>query len=427
MLAPGAGAPFRCEMTSTVFGGLQLLASRHRGGFRVTLPAERDRYLLLLSSAGTCKVLLGGDALDVLPDVRGALLSPGQPVSVDVERDYQGRAMAIERGAVDSHFRALAGREPPGLITFAPALSLDSGPGATLYQVAQLLRGELDRPEASPHWLASLRDTLLTSLLTSVRHSASSVLEAPRVRVAQGSVRRAEEFIHAHAGEPIALADIVAAAGVPERSLRAAFTVALGVSPMEYLRQHRLETARRRLFDPTPDTTVAGWWRRSTWAIRAGSAANTGDASARARPRRWRTRARPPRVRRRGGADLPGGPDGAQRPRTARMHRTCGRADGSRDGPADSPVPVTARSRCAIFASTRVPVRIRQMDVRARQKRERGLELALEGDLRVIASCSVSVQNAPIADCGSQSSLLPSVLTLAATAGGSVSFARKHR
>lgn len=258
VLVPRPGAPSGCEITSVVLGPLQLLASRWRGGFRLTMPADLQRYLLVLSRAGTCKVSLGGETLAVQPEVGGVLLSPGRPASVDVERDYQGCAMAIERSAVDSHFRALTGRDPPGLITFAPALRLDSGPTATLYQVAQLLRGELERPEASPYWLASLRDTLLTSLLTSVRHSASSVLEAPPARVAQASVRRAEELIHARAGDPIALADIVAAADIPERSLRAAFTAALGVSPMDYLRQHRLEIARQRLLDPAPDTTVAG-------------------------------------------------------------------------------------------------------------------------------------------------------------------------
>ncbi|WP_395849692.1 helix-turn-helix domain-containing protein [Cystobacter fuscus] len=67
-----------------------------------------------------------------------------------------------------------------------------------------------------------------------------------------------QEFIEAHAGEPISLADIVAAAGVPERSLRAAFITARGMPPGAFLRRRLFEIARQRLLAGAPGTTVAG-------------------------------------------------------------------------------------------------------------------------------------------------------------------------
>ena len=71
-------------------------------------------------------------------------------------------------------------------------------------------------------------------------------------------MRRAEEYIAAHAGEPLTLADIVAAAGVPARSLRAAFAASRGMSPMEHLRHFRFDLARRMLLEPGPEVTVTG-------------------------------------------------------------------------------------------------------------------------------------------------------------------------
>jgi transcriptional regulator GlxA family with amidase domain len=62
----------------------------------------------------------------------------------------------------------------------------------------------------------------------------------------------------AHAAEPITLTEIVAAAGVPERSLRAAFVACRGMPPMEFLRQRRFELAHRYLAEPSASTSVAG-------------------------------------------------------------------------------------------------------------------------------------------------------------------------
>ncbi len=169
----------------------------------------------------------------------------------------QGRTLSIESGALEAHFRALIGRELHAPLLFDAALDLEAGPGTTVHGLAQLFRSEVERPGASPLLALGLRDALFTSLLTNANHTSSALLDAPPPRVAPGAVRRAEEFIAAHAAEPIALTDIVAAAGVPARSLRAAFATFRGIAPMELLRQRRFELAHRRLTEATEGTTVA--------------------------------------------------------------------------------------------------------------------------------------------------------------------------
>ncbi|MEV6304456.1 AraC family transcriptional regulator [Actinoplanes sp. NPDC051861] len=63
------------------------------------------------------------------------------------------------------------------------------------------------------------------------------------------AVRRAVAFIDGHAGEPVALEDIAAAAGLGVRGLQAAFARHLDTTPTGYLRRVRLERARRDLQD----------------------------------------------------------------------------------------------------------------------------------------------------------------------------------
>ncbi len=69
-------------------------------------------------------------------------------------------------------------------------------------------------------------------------------------------MRRAEEFIAAHAAEELTVAAIAEAAGVPVRSLQIAFRQARGMTPMEFVRERRLELARRELVEGAPGTTV---------------------------------------------------------------------------------------------------------------------------------------------------------------------------
>jgi transcriptional regulator GlxA family with amidase domain len=61
------------------------------------------------------------------------------------------------------------------------------------------------------------------------------------------TMRRAMDFVDAHADQPISAADIAAAAGIGVRAVQLAFKQHLGVTPMTYVRQVRLERAHRDL------------------------------------------------------------------------------------------------------------------------------------------------------------------------------------
>jgi AraC-like DNA-binding protein len=73
------------------------------------------------------------------------------------------------------------------------------------------------------------------------------------------AVRRAVAFIDDHAGEPIGLTEIAAAARIGARTVQEAFRRHLDTTPMAYLRRVRLERAHKELevTDPAGGRTVA--------------------------------------------------------------------------------------------------------------------------------------------------------------------------
>jgi len=78
-------------------------------------------------------------------------------------------------------------------------------------------------------------------------------------RVPPAAIRRATDFIEAHAVEPLTLSDIAHASGVKPRALQAGFARHHDTTPMAYLRRVRLARAHRELAaaDPTAGDTVA--------------------------------------------------------------------------------------------------------------------------------------------------------------------------
>lgn len=57
----------------------------------------------------------------------------------------------------------------------------------------------------------------------------------------EGRLRLAVQFVHQHAGDPISVGDVAAAAGLSERGLQDLFRRTLDVTPMRYLREVRLD------------------------------------------------------------------------------------------------------------------------------------------------------------------------------------------
>ncbi|WP_438031250.1 AraC family transcriptional regulator [Sorangium sp. So ce233] len=257
-LEPRRGTSFGCAMEVASFGTIRVVTDDWPGGGRAFVPAVGEQYILSLSAGGESAGDHAGEPFRVVPGRRGALFSPGRSCSLDVSGEFHGRTLVIDRGALDAHFTTLTGAALRGPIRIGTALDIEDGPGRTVHEVAQLFRRQIEQSWASPMLLAGLRGALFTSLLVHTRHSLSEILDAPQPRVAPACVRRAEEYMAAHAAEPITLADIVAAAGVPERSLRAAFVASRGMPPMDFLRWRRFELARRQLAEPSAGTSVAG-------------------------------------------------------------------------------------------------------------------------------------------------------------------------
>jgi AraC-like DNA-binding protein len=136
------------------------------------------------------------------------------------------------------------------------ALHLKEGLARRLLFMAVQAAGVLQAPDAGPgsrmmfrRWCEMIALTLLHEQPIEARPAAP-----PRLaEAATPGVRRALDYIHAHADSDIGLADIAEAAHLSVSSLLRHFQAQLGMSPYNCLKGVRLERARRELLADAPD------------------------------------------------------------------------------------------------------------------------------------------------------------------------------
>ena len=114
---------------------------------------------------------------------------------------------------------------------------------------------------AEPLVRAAAVDAVAAALLATFPNDATTDLPPePAGHALPAVVRRAVEYIDAHADQPLTLGAIAEASGIGARALQEAFRRHRGTTPTAYLRAARLERAHRELVatDPTHGATVAG-------------------------------------------------------------------------------------------------------------------------------------------------------------------------
>jgi len=192
---------------------------------------------------------------------QGLLLGPGAAGRCGVAGDSVGISMITTASAIRQFAGRLLGAEraiqlaPGGVMSF----DLDEPVAATLGRNVVSVFHELQAFGRSG--LSKLATANFDEILLGLAAVAASptvrdfVRDAPR-STGSSSVRKAREFIHAHAAEPISFSDLAQRIGVGLRALQLAFRRELGCSPREYLTTCRLEVARGRLMAPSEGATV---------------------------------------------------------------------------------------------------------------------------------------------------------------------------
>jgi len=158
----------------------------------------------------------------------------------------------VDRDALDQSVTREAFSGPDGVLKFPELTLIDLAEASTLARFVEMIIRDLATENSAfsdPAVGIEAERVLLQLLLRSMRHEVERRPIHERYRIVPAYMRRAERFIReSHAG-PLDIAIIAQGSGVSVRTLQYGFRKYRDASPMAFLRDVRLSSARRALID----------------------------------------------------------------------------------------------------------------------------------------------------------------------------------
>ena len=212
--------------------------------------------LVQMPLRGHAEIHAGGETLHIHPG-QGAVVSAHKPVRLRWHADCEQLMLKIELSRLrDVARRAFAARHAEDVddIDFEMPLRLDDDAGAQwcrmVANLASLLPSSNGGAPYDPRWLAHCEDNLMLYLLCHRPNSVRRQHDALRLGSEATSLRqlqRAEEFMRSRLETAVSLEEVADAAGVSRRTLALLFRRYRELSPMEVLRNMRLDAAHEQL------------------------------------------------------------------------------------------------------------------------------------------------------------------------------------
>lgn len=233
---------------------------RLRYGASVSIHPEPllDFYLLQIPIHGHERITLLHDQFDS-DRQRASMINPVDQFNMEHSSQADKLFVRICKSSLELFFEQYYQRPLQSPLRFAVLQPLQGQAGASLWNLMQWLFTEISHGVLfdHPNSAKRLEETFFATLLDLWQHD-QRLLPVPCTAVTPHSIRKAKAFIEEHYTQALTVERIAAAVGISSRSLYAGFKDYVGQSPMQFVKQLRLERARTLLLtaDPTQDTVT---------------------------------------------------------------------------------------------------------------------------------------------------------------------------
>ena len=220
--------------------------------------APLDFHAIQLTLSGAARFHIARSSVDG-DTTKGVMLSAGERVRVHHAEDNSILSFIVKDEVMREALTLWTGEPISARLEFRQQFDPSEPRTASLLSLLKTFASELNRPGGvleSPATVASFEHTLMTSMLFGFEHNFSDRLRMPSAPAGADQVRQVEEYIEAHATEPIDMDSLSRATGHSASSIYRAFRRHRSYSPMQFLREERMSRARQRLLLAQPPESV---------------------------------------------------------------------------------------------------------------------------------------------------------------------------
>ncbi|ODN71649.1 AraC family transcriptional regulator [Methylobrevis pamukkalensis] len=242
-------------------------------GARMSIRAETcgPNFLVQVPLSGQASIRNGRETVDSHPGM-ATIIRPDVPLDFRFSADFDLLVLRLPADRLERQCEQLLDERGGGLdrrLAFSLAFPLASEGGLRWLRLLKYLRDEAVSGTSllfrSPLAMASCEQMLMNALISLQPNNYSEALFGrPVTTVSPFYVRRAEDYMRAHAAEPLMIGDIAGAAGISVRALHRGFQEFRGTSPLAMLKSIRLQHVREDLLTAEPGrvsvTAVALKW-----------------------------------------------------------------------------------------------------------------------------------------------------------------------
>ena len=248
---------FDARMHYLNLGDISLSRLRYGASVQIERGALENCFLVQMPVNGCAVVESGSQRIESSQEL-ASVLSPGDSAKMQWNGDSDQIMLRISRSLVERTLVGHLGHPLEQPLRFELGFRWqECAPWRCL--LSYLLDCAPHYPQLAQHKLVmtQIEQLAASTLLMSHQHNYSETVPARRSTILPRHVRRAQDYLQSHAHEPITVEQLAQAAGVSLRSLYTGFKDFLGVSPMHYLRDLRMEQVHAELISGEA-TNIAG-------------------------------------------------------------------------------------------------------------------------------------------------------------------------
>ncbi|WP_214371207.1 AraC family transcriptional regulator [Pseudonocardia sp. H11422] len=257
-------APYEFHLDGVALGALSVGRAWYNAGIDVAMADLQTCYYVNFPQTGGMQADHRHRSVEIVPG-RAAVYQPVGDVRMRTSGDYSSYAVRIDRAALENALAARLGRPTTGPLALGASLDLTRPAGANWARLVRLLANEALAHRSTrrtaltnPLIAAPLHDAVLAGLLQATDHPDREALEQSIRAWGVAPVHRAIDAMHAYLDQPFTPTGLAQIAGCSVRSLQEGFRRHVGLTPLQNLRQVRLEHAHHDLAngDPTYSTVT---------------------------------------------------------------------------------------------------------------------------------------------------------------------------